>query len=472
MDGGEPRRIGANESILVGDLPAGEHSVQLSDVADNCVVAGENPRSVTVISDEVVPAAFQVACATTLGALSITVTTTGPDTDPDGYTVQVDQGPAQPIATNGTVTLLDVTPGSHTVELGGVEVGCGVTGENPRAVEIVAGQAATVAFAVACEPGVQRWSAMSSGTNADLPDVWGTSATDVFVVGELPVGNDFEIASVILRYDGTRWSRQLRETDLVLRGVWGPSPSEMFAVGYDFGSIDAKVLRYDGSAWSHLPGFESDGSEQLALLAVSGSSATNAFAVGSKFDGLFEHSLIYRYDGTEWRRMPEPTQVSPALTDVWVASPTVAFAVGRNDVSDPPEGVILRFDGTTWSPAFQDERVGVNAVWGASESDVFVAGFRVDQRGVDFDVFGVILHYDGTTWSPMPLPRTGVLNGIWGTSGSDVFAVGDDGAVLHYDGRQWSLTTPTDQTLLDVWGDSPSDVFAVGLGGTIIRGTP
>jgi hypothetical protein len=54
-----------------------------------------------------------------------------------------------------------------------------------------------------------------------LQDLWGTSATDVFVVGE---------NGVVLHYDGAEWTGS-SQSDRTLLGVWGPSPGDVFAVG-------------------------------------------------------------------------------------------------------------------------------------------------------------------------------------------------------------------------------------------------
>ena len=48
----------------------------------------------------------------------------------------------------------------------------------------------------------------------DLHSVWGSSATDVFVVGD---------AGTVLHYDGSAWSKMNCGTSANLKGVWGTS---------------------------------------------------------------------------------------------------------------------------------------------------------------------------------------------------------------------------------------------------------
>jgi hypothetical protein len=66
--------------------------------------------------------------------------------------------------------------------------------------------------------------------------LWGTSANDVFAVGE---------AGMILHYDGASWVTMASGTGEVLYGVWGSSATDVFAVG-----AAGTILHYDGTTWS------------------------------------------------------------------------------------------------------------------------------------------------------------------------------------------------------------------------------
>src|SRR5205823_12110368 len=66
--------------------------------------------------------ALAVACGgdTTepgVGALDLTVITTGRDLDADGYTVTVDAGNPVTVPTDGTLSIPDLSAGQHTVTL-------------------------------------------------------------------------------------------------------------------------------------------------------------------------------------------------------------------------------------------------------------------------------------------------------------------------------------------------------------------
>lgn len=62
VDGELMLAIRANETAVIRGLLAGPHDVELQSVADNCAVAGDNPRSVDVVADETSVTTFDVTC--------------------------------------------------------------------------------------------------------------------------------------------------------------------------------------------------------------------------------------------------------------------------------------------------------------------------------------------------------------------------------------------------------------------------
>src|SRR4051812_4071916 len=110
----------------------------------------------------------------TSGTLEVTTSTSGTEQDPDGYSLRMDGGPVQSIGVAATLTTSEMTPGSHTVQLGEVAANCNASGDNPRTVSVAAGEKATLAFAVICNStspttGIIRASVTTSGSPAD-PD--------------------------------------------------------------------------------------------------------------------------------------------------------------------------------------------------------------------------------------------------------------------------------------------------------------
>jgi hypothetical protein len=62
VDGIQTRAVDANGAITLGGISQGTHVVQLSGLADNCAVSGENPRTIVVPSGETFSVAFAVVC--------------------------------------------------------------------------------------------------------------------------------------------------------------------------------------------------------------------------------------------------------------------------------------------------------------------------------------------------------------------------------------------------------------------------
>lgn len=125
-DVGGAQPIGINGTVTFESLIAGNHTVELTDFGTSCVVSGDNPRTVAV-ADIQVKTDFEVACGLTVG-----VTTTGTELDPDGYNIVVDGGSPTALADINGSLWLDITPGAHSIELTDVADNCAVTGDNPR----------------------------------------------------------------------------------------------------------------------------------------------------------------------------------------------------------------------------------------------------------------------------------------------------------------------------------------------------
>ena len=152
---GNVKSIATNGSVTFSGLPAGDHSVQLSGVAANCSVSGDNPRTVTVPAGGTASTTFAVTCTSTgptTGNLTVSTSTTGSNLDPDGYTITVDGGAGQAIGDNASVTFSGLSAGTHTAVISGVASNCSVSGGTSRTVSVPAGGTATTSFSVSCAP--------------------------------------------------------------------------------------------------------------------------------------------------------------------------------------------------------------------------------------------------------------------------------------------------------------------------------
>jgi hypothetical protein len=164
LDATSGQPIGINASLTLTDVAPGQHMVELSGLTSNCTVTGSNPTAVTVVANATAQSSFTVTCVS--GSIEIITATSGTDLDPDGYAVSLDGAPEQPIGISASLTLTDVTPGQHTVELSGLASNCTVTGSNPRAVTVVAGATGQVSLDVICSsPGNIQVTVSTTGAN-------------------------------------------------------------------------------------------------------------------------------------------------------------------------------------------------------------------------------------------------------------------------------------------------------------------
>jgi Tol biopolymer transport system component len=100
-----------------------------------------------------------------VGSITVSVTSSGVGVDSAGYVVVVDNGDGEDVAPNGDLSL-SAAAGSHSVELAGVGSNCTVGGDNPRTVEVVAGEDVAVTFQVTCAARTLAFSSSRSGSLA------------------------------------------------------------------------------------------------------------------------------------------------------------------------------------------------------------------------------------------------------------------------------------------------------------------
>jgi hypothetical protein len=159
LDGSLISPIGTNAQLRDSTVRAGDHTIQLAGIADNCSVTTTNPMPITIRFNATAAVSFSVTCVSTHGTYRVTTTTNGDDPDPDGYVICIDpinngafcNSGAAPIAPAGTVDLT-ISAGSHTLLLELLAANCRVVGDNPRALNIAAGDTINLTFSIACVP--------------------------------------------------------------------------------------------------------------------------------------------------------------------------------------------------------------------------------------------------------------------------------------------------------------------------------
>jgi hypothetical protein len=259
-----------------------------------------------------------------------------------------------------------------------------------------------------------------------LHGVWGTSATDVYAVGEM---------GTIWHYDGTQVTVMASPTTQTLWGVWGRG-AEVFAVG-DSGT----VVRFDGKSWSLL----STGATET-LWSVWTAPSKDVYVAS-------DLGRVFQYAGGSWAHATVGTGPLYGVSgDITMGA---VIAVGEG-------GQTWHLSGGGWEKKISSTTLDLYSV-SLSGSNAVAVGEN-----------GVVVLYNGITWSP-GTPASVSLNGVWCESASQAAVVGQGGAAYSLGGT--TLTTQSTgigASLEGAWGThgaGGSTLFAVGWGGTFLQTT-
>ena len=244
--------------------------------------------------------------------------------------------------------------------------------------------------------------------------------------------------------------------------------TDAWAVG-DLSATTPLTARWNGTAWSQVPGPTVTGARNTVLNAVSAASATDAWAVGRATVSLVTSSLAARWNGTTWSVVPTPEVSGSVLTSVTDIGHNDAYAVGESEA--------LHWNGTAWS-AFAvpvpggGTPAGLSAVAADAANDVWLLGQYFDTATSALEPFTD--HWNGTAWATVPVPANGAeLEGLAVINHADAWAVGmgPKGKVVTENwtgGRSWHpVPNPVSGLLLSVTGTGPANVTAAGHNTTV-----
>ncbi len=290
--------------------------------------------------------------------------------------------------------------------------------------------------------GASLWRTMRDNSSlittlASWDGTWTTRATQSAQVTRMV--NDSAGGLYLLSTDGLRrWNGSAIVDELV-----GPSGSEPTAiavadVGAFVGMNNGDIWRYNGSSWSSAnPG------SFLQVAKLHAFSATTAFAL----DTSGQFSL---FDGTTW----SPPSVFAGARDVWGVDLTNVVLLTYTGLSFVWRGDPFGSFTPTINP--NGFNTPLNAVWGTTLSDFWVAGNA-----------GVVLYYNGIGFVSH-LPGTGSdLMAMSGTGNSDVWVAGANGYIAHWDGSSWTSCTMGSATITTLVSPPQPGIVYVGTGAAI-----
>ncbi len=289
------------------------------------------------------------------------------------------------------------------------------------------------------------WTEFAYSPSGKVYSVMGTSATNVFAVGQ---------KGLLIKYNGTSWSSMTNpdtsKADLH-QLIVHPSASKWYALGAQM------YLTYTGSAWAK--GYSSTTSYYYNFRGGWGPPNGYVYGVGEMNSGSYYY-MSYKTTSSSGIfysiSFGSSGVVKGPMYGAWGLSNGKVWAVGNN-------GAIIRCNTSgycTSSSYWKKETSGVTShlrdIYGFSDKDVFAVGYD-----------GVILRYNGTKWNKMTTNTSTYFHGVWGSSPTNVFAVGHpifkaQDSIFRFDGTKWLRVSPPKTSYCnDVWGASASDIFVV-----------
>jgi hypothetical protein len=186
-----------------------------------------------------------------------------------------------------------------------------------------------------------------------LNGVAATSARNAWAIGSTRQGDP-----LIVRWNGRRWRRAAFPapggTALQLRGLTATSAVNAWAVGWTGGITNTAttvILHWNGKTWRRTPSQNpTGGSDGDGFLGAAASSARDAWAAGTGFEGLDGTLMIQHWGGTSWKAVATPAEHG-TLYGVAIGGSRQAWAVGQTLAPSEAEGVqtlILRWNGAAW----------------------------------------------------------------------------------------------------------------------------
>jgi hypothetical protein len=234
-------------------------------------------------------------------------------------------------------------------------------------------------------------------------------------------------------------------------------------------------------------------SDSLGAVEASGAAV---WAAGSYLGSRGTHPLVFRWNGTAWKRQRTPSAAGAGIAGLAASSTSDVWAVGSRISGGVPPTVhtfALHWDGGQWSTVKTPNRTtgssAVNSLQGVTTtgpSSAWAVGFS--------GVFGssssnrtLVLHWDGRTWARQGSPNPGAggdfLNGVTSVTPALGWAVGSEAGsdsvahplILVRHGTAWTKDAPPslDQpaTLHSVSATSTSAAWAVGISGKKVSHT-
>lgn len=251
------------------------------------------------------------------------------------------------------------------------------------------------------------------GSLSALNAIVAISSTDVWAAGAYWLPGRGVQRPLLLHWDGVSWQRVPDDSAGVgfsaqAYGVTAHGPSDVWLVGATQEQRSAQpqtfIEHWDGAAWHRVPSPNANVNRN-ELEAVSASSATDAWAVGSFDDLSTTKPLSLHWDGQRWRRvlMQHRQRTAVYIHGVSAETPSQVWAVGQKFYTggNGYRAVAERWDGSLWQTFRSENPPGfvqtvLRAVSFASDADGWAVGNFSADDGYNVPL---IERWDGLRWN-------------------------------------------------------------------------
>ncbi|HHH11662.1 MAG TPA: hypothetical protein ENK23_06280 [Sorangium sp.] len=265
--------------------------------------------------------------------------------------------------------------------------------------------------------------------------VWGTSASDVFVVGG-PLGNT-GLEAMVLHFDGSGWKDLAPGGADTFWWVAGTASDDVWMVGEK-----GRITHYDGHVFvDHMSAVTA------TIWGVWPFAADDVWAVGGTPGGgtAAPNDIVLHYDGSSWTKVALPVEKGLALNKVWGPAPGELYAVGE-------KGTTWHLKDGSWADESAVAATTLFTVHGCSATEVYaVGGFNVLRSSGD------------GTWTKLDVKLNNSANGVSCAPGV-VGVVGSGGLKGRLEGERWTndFTKMPFVDLHAVWAQSKDELWVVG----------
>jgi len=295
----------------------------------------------------------------------------------------------------------------------------------------------------------------NAGTYVSLDGVGGTSATDVWAVGEINAPDS--VTTLIEHWNGTAWtvvpSPSVSGAANYLSAVASISVDDAWAAGTYYVPVrfgrpipHSFTEHWNGSAWSIVHG------NVQKYLTAAASGAGKAWVVGTFTQyycrqplGCGSAPVADYWNGKAWKSTsPQNPRGASGFQGVLALPNGNVWAVGAIDGAHAEFPLVERWSSGSW--AIESAGVFKNAtltsISGTGDDDIWVSG---SEKFVP-----VVEHWNGSTWTGYKITQPGaaLLNGVVELSPDDVWVGGafepeysSNSAVTlleHWDGSAWT----------------------------------